>query len=81
MQISSIKRVASFLTRTCSHSILCLVLCENIFIRNILILRQNRGLTPLEKGNFSTIQDGYFYSLESLVFCVEHAYILFYDLF
>lgn len=50
-------------------------------LERFLILRQNRGLTPLEKCNVSTIQDGYFYSLESLVFCVEHAYILFYDLF
>lgn len=50
-------------------------------LERFLILRQNRGLTPLEKCNVSTIQDGCFYSLESLVFCVEHAYILFYDLF
>lgn len=50
-------------------------------LETFLILRQNRRLTPLEKCNVSTIQDGYFYSLESLVFCVEHAYILFYDLF
>ena len=50
-------------------------------LETFLILRQNRGLTPLEKCNVSTIQDGYFYCLESLVFCVEHAYILFYDLF
>ena len=50
-------------------------------LETFLILRQNRGLTPLEKCYVSTIQDGYFYRLESLVFCVEHAYILFYDLF
>lgn len=50
-------------------------------IETFLILRQNRGLTPLEKRNVSIIQDGYFYSLESLVFCVEYAYILFYDRF
>lgn len=50
-------------------------------LATFLILRQNRGLTPLEKCNVSTLQDGFFYSLESLVFCVEHAYILFYDLF
>lgn len=50
-------------------------------LETFLILRQNRGLTPLEKCNVSTIQDGYFYRLESLVLCVEHAYILFYDLF
>lgn len=50
-------------------------------LETFLILGQNRGLTPLEKCNVSTIQDGYSYSLESLVFCVEHAYILFYDLF
>ena len=50
-------------------------------LETFLILRQNRGLTPLKKCNVSTIKDGYFYSLESLVFCVEHAYILFYDLF
>ena len=57
----------------------CLV--RKYSLERFLILRQNRGLTPLEKCNVSTIQDGYFYSLESLVFCVEHAYILFYDLF